>query len=620
MSSCRIQVIAAAISTLLCTACGTAPVQPTTSAHLHRQEFNAGDAGEIPPVVNYSASLPQYPSGAKTETYGVVVHNVKAHDLLFALARDARLNVDIHPGIGGTVTLNAIDQTLQQLLTRIARQVDMRWELMGSNLIIMPDVPHLKTYKVDYVNMSREASGTTGVSTQIGAASALVGATPPVPGNASITKVEHSAKNHFWSSLERNIKDILRETDKLFPDGTQETTIERSEQQSTTGTGSPPPAAARKGHGSSNGASQGGAMTLAASPNAASMEETGSTMVRRATFREAASVIANPESGVIAVRATSRQHETIQDFIDQVMTRAQRQVLIEMTIAEVQLGHQHQQGVNWQSLRSARSGAPAAGFSLGQAQRSDGNTGKLLNTPERSDGRSFVLDYVAPGLGISATLTLLESFGNVRVLSSPKLSVLNNQTALLKVVNNIVYFEVKADTTTSNSGPSQTSFTTTPKSVSVGLVLSITPQIGGSGDVLLNVHPSISRQKGPGKRDPNPNIPATIPNLVPEIETREMESILRLRDGEIAVMGGLMQDAIDNATDTVPGLAEAPLLGGLFRQRNDVRSKTELVIFLRPVVLRDPSLAADFRDYRASLPGADFFGSRTGSTDMKAIP
>ncbi|QDX81158.1 pilus (MSHA type) biogenesis protein MshL [Denitratisoma sp. DHT3] len=574
----------------------------------------------IPPTVNYSASLPDPRPTARRETYGVVVHDVKAHDLLFALARDARLNVDIHPGINGTVTLNAIDQTLPQLLARIARQVDMRWELAGPNLTIMPDTPHLKIYKVDYVNMSREASGTTGVSTQIASAGPQIGATPPAPGNASITRVEHTAKNHFWSSLERNIKDILRETDKLLPEGSHETTIERSDQQSTTGTGTPSAAAGRKGHAGSHAGGNGGTASLAASPNAASMEESASTVVRRATFREAASVIANPESGVVAVRATSRQHEVIQDFLDQVMARAQRQVLIEMTIAEVQLDHRHQQGINWQSLRSARNGTHTAGFSLGQAQRNDGATGSLLNNPAQSDGRSFVLDYVAPGLGISATLSLLEAFGDVRVLSSPKLSVLNNQTALLKVVNNIVYFEVKADTTTSNNGPAQTTFTTTPKSVSVGLVLSITPQIGASGDVLLNVHPSISRQKGPGKRDPNPNLPAGIPNVVPEIETREMESILRLRDGEIAVMGGLMQDVIDNSTDTVPGLSETPLLGALFRQRNESRAKTELVIFLRPIVLRVPSLAGDFRDYRPSLPGPDFLGDPVGNADRRVSP
>ena len=97
-------------------------------------------------------------AATRPETYSVVVNNVRVQELLFALARDARLNVDIHPDITGTVTLNAIDQTLPQLLTRIARQVDMRYEMDGQNLAVMRDTPFLRIYRVDYVNMARDAT------------------------------------------------------------------------------------------------------------------------------------------------------------------------------------------------------------------------------------------------------------------------------------------------------------------------------------------------------------------------------------------------------------------------------------------------------------------------------
>lgn len=598
----------------LTTACGSGNVRPSTEPHLRAESTPALDVAAIPQPVQTALALPRPKAAAKTETYSVVVSNVKAQDLLFALARDAKLNVDIHPGISGVVTLNAIDQTLQQLLTRIAKQVDMRWELDGPNLTVMPDTPFLRTYRVDYVNMSRDSSGTVSVSTQIGSTSgsASTGAASQSAsgGNASVTKVENVAKNHFWESLDKNIKDILQETDKIHWE--RKCSNERSS-DATQGSAS---AASSNGAGSAgsgvSGAVGSGNQSIQGNSRAnTSVQETNESSCGQ--FKEAASVISNPETGVIAIRASARQHEKIQEFLDQVMASAKRQVMIEMTIAEVQLSDQYQQGINWQSLRTARSGSNTAGFSLGQAQRSDGTTGGLLNAPAQSDGKSFVLDYIAPGLGISATISLLETFGNVRVLSSPKLSVLNNQTALLKVVNNIVYFEVKADTTTNNNGPSQTTFTTTPKSVSVGLVMSITPQISESGNVLLNVRPSISRQKGSGKRDPNPNIPASIPNIVPEIETREMESILRLSNGEIAVMGGLMQDAIDNTTNAVPGVSEVPILGNLFKQRNDNRTKTELVIFLRPIIVREPSMSGDYREFRPSLPTKDFFGTTAKS-------
>jgi general secretion pathway protein D len=190
--------------------------------------------------------------------------------------------------------------------------------------------------------------------------------------------------------------------------------------------------------------------------------------------------------------------------------------------------------------------------------------------------------------------------------------VLNNQTAMLMVVDNIVYFTVKSDTTTSASGPAQTTVTTTPNSVSVGLVMSVTPQISESGVILLNVRPTISKLIGDGKtkKDPNPSI--TIESFVPEIQTREMESMLRLTDGEIAVMGGLMSDELSNNTDAVPGLSKLPGVGTFFTSRKDVTRRTELVIFLKPTIIRDPSIHGDYRNFRDQLPKQDFFANNPG--------
>ena len=588
---------AALLMALLLAACVTAPVPPPNGGHLRIDDVPIA-AGSIPPPVRNALTLPKPKTAAGAETYSVVVNNVRVQDLLFALARDARINVDIHPGIQGVVHLNAIDQTLQQILTRIARQVDMRWELDGSNLAVMPDTPFLRTYNVDYVNMSRDASGSISISTQIGSATPTAGTQPGTSasagGNISNTKVDNLARNHFWESLERNVKDILRETDKIMPEGSSETVVERSDSQATTGTG-----VAGRGNSAPN---------IAASPNPAALQQQGTTVVRRSTFREAASVIVNAESGIVVVRATLRQHEKVQEFIDHVTASARRQVLIEATIAEVRLSHEYRQGITWQSLRSQRSGGPhSAGFQM--SQKPTGTVNGLVSDPltgTATAGAAFLLDYVAPGLGISATISLLENFGNVRVLSSPKIGVLNNQTALLKVVNNTIYFDIKADTTTSSTGLATTTVTTTPRSVSVGLVMTVTPQISDSGVILLNVRPSISRISGI-KNDPNPNIPAGLVNSVPEIETREMESVLRLNNGEIAVMGGLMQDAIDHTTNAVPGLADLPLIGHFFKQRDETSTKTELVVFLRPLVIRDPSVRGDFLAFRERLPDSKFF-------------
>jgi len=236
-----ISVLALAVS-----ACSNAPIQPPGDNHLRAEKVGAGGTAQIPPPVRQTPALPKPKPVAKTETYSVVVNNVRVQELLFALARDAKLNVDIHPGIAGNVTLNAIDQTLQQLLARIAKQVDVRWELDGPNLAVMPDTPFLRTYRVDYVNMSRDTSGSVAVTTQIastGAGATATGGNAMGSGsNNSLTKIENKAQNRFWETLEKNIKDLLRETDKVLPEGSSETVVERQDEQATTGTGAPSPA------------------------------------------------------------------------------------------------------------------------------------------------------------------------------------------------------------------------------------------------------------------------------------------------------------------------------------------------------------------------------------------
>ncbi|MBK7766798.1 MAG: secretin N-terminal domain-containing protein [Sulfuritalea sp.] len=589
------------LSSLVLAACGGLQPQPPSAGHI-RAEGLAAPNPDIPPPVANTVMLARPKAAAKTESYSVSVRNIPVQDLLFALARDAKLNVDIHSGITGVVTINAIDQTLQQILSRISRQVDMRWEIDGPNLIVMPDSPFLRNYKVDYVNMSRDATGTNSINTSIASTSsgATGGASTGGGGNNSTTTVTSKAKNEFWVSLEKNLQEILRETDKILPEGSSETVIERSDQQATTGTG---------GQGGQAGANRGAGTTtsLAGSPNAASLQQQGTTVVKRVTFREAASIIVNADAGVVVVRATSRQHEKVQDYLDMTLTSARRQVIIEATIAEVRLNDQYQQGIQWSSLRSMRPGPPTAGFSM--LQRTGGGViTPVLGAAEAARGTlPFVLNYVSPGLGIIATLSLLETFGNVKVLSSPKMSVLNNQTAMLKVVDNLVYFNIKTDSAvvTGNSSfpPVQTA---TAQTVAVGLVMSVTPQISENGSILLNVRPSISRKFGEVEDPTNPV------NKVPIIQTREMESMLRLADGEIAVMGGLMSDELNNTTDTIPGISKFPALGLLFNSHNDTTTKTELVILLKPTVIRDPSINGDYRSFRDQLPARNFFGNNPG--------
>ena len=578
------KIAGATLTALLLTACApTTLSQGPVSGHLR-----AGDAapsvGTIPQPVPQIASPPRPRTIGKTETYSVVVNNVKVHDLLFALARDAKLNVDIHPGISGQVSLNAIDQTLPQLLGRIAKQVDLRFELDGPNLAVMPDTPFLKSYPIDYVNLARDVSGTVSTNTQISTSALTTATGGTAAGNTSRLQIENKSRNRFWESLEKNIKDLLRETDKIFPEGSTETVTEQNATQSTTGTGAALPASTAKR------ASQ-GAPTLAASPNPAALQNSGATVVKRLTFREAASVIASPEAGVVTVRATARQHEKVQEFIDRVMSSARRQVLIEATIVEVALSDSYQQGIEWSRITSGST------YSV---------TRPTLTSNVPNAVSPYVLKYSTLNpANLLATVDLLRSFGDVKVLSSPKLSVLNNQTATLKVSEDYVYFNVKSDTTTANVGTT-VGVTTTPQSVSVGFFMSLTAQISDGDTVTLNVRPSIS-SISELKRDPNPIIPTTIPNYVPQIRTREIESLMRIESGDIAVLGGLMEDRADYKTGRVPGIGDIPFFGELFNTRANSSSKSELVVLLRPTVIKDASLRGDYSALQDALPGQDFF-------------
>src|SRR6185369_16284721 len=143
--------------------CGQIPLKPS-SAHVSAEQK---PDGAIPAPVQVVPVLPPPSPASRPETYSVVVNNVRVQDLLFALARDAKLNVDVHSGVTGSVTLNAIDQTLPQLLGRISRQVDMRYEIDGQTLSVMRDTPYLRVYRIDYVNLARDSSSQANLSTQV---------------------------------------------------------------------------------------------------------------------------------------------------------------------------------------------------------------------------------------------------------------------------------------------------------------------------------------------------------------------------------------------------------------------------------------------------------------------
>jgi MSHA biogenesis protein MshL len=600
----RASTLAVVVAALFLASCGTVPVAKVDSHLRAKPETVQGARAEAPPPPVRQVPLPPAPQpSAEEKRYSVTVIDVPAREILLAMARDTGTNIDIHPGIQGAITLNAVNQTIKQILTRMSRQIDMRWEVEGPNIAVLPDSPYLRLYRVDYVNMNRDTVGTFGVQTQVVGppAGASGGGAAPGSSNTSSVKIENSAKNRFWENLEKNIKDLLRETDKQLPEGSSETFVRTQAQGANTTTTRTQSAAANSRNNTRNQA-----ITTTPGEVQTQAEQQSQTL----TFREAASVIVNAETGTISVRATSRQHEKVSQFVEQVAGAAKRQVLIEATIVEVELNDAYQSGVDWSAL-----GLEGLGYSFRQVLTRSNDTPTGTNLNSNFFSVAYSNPNAAAGGNISSTIKLLSSFGNTKVLSSPRTTTLNNQTAVMKVVENTVYFTIKAEVTpggTTTSGV--VAYTSTPNVVPEGIVMSITPQIGENDIVTLNIRPSITKILRT-VQDPNPSLVVadgpnrtrTIPSPFPIIQTREFETVLRVGSGQTTVLGGLMQDSFRTARDGLPVLSRIPILGDAVSYRNDRGTKSELVVFIRPVVLKDANVQTDLEEYRRFLPDGRFF-------------
>lgn len=601
-----IRAAAGVVITVVLAACAQVrPYVPPSEGHITAKPAPAVEA-VIPPPARISSFVPPPKPSITPPTYSVVVSEVPVKELLNALARDTRQNIDIHPNLQGLVSLNAIDETLPAILERIARQVNLRVRQEGNTIVVGPDVAYMKTYRVNYVNVTRNISSTVNVTGEVGSApgggggGAAGGGGGASAGGAgggaggSRTTVTSTTSNDFWEQLRDNLRAILQSTGRAAASAderaarAEEDKIVREEAMKRAD------AVSRAG------------------PGAAELLKSAFPQTTRpsATLQQSdtgTDVIINPMSGTVSVQATERQHQLVQQHLDSIASSVQRQVLIEATIVEVRLSEAYQAGIDLSRLATTGGFAIASLLGAGApfaaaASAAGAVTSGIAITRSPATGSSS---------NIAASIRLLQEFGNTRVLSSPKVMAINNQTALLKHVDNIVYFEVTAQqalVTASGGAITPPTFTTTAKTVAVGVVLGVTPQINEDGRVTLTVRPTISRLLGAGKQDPNPNLcgpGGCIANIVPEVQVREMESVLQVPSGQTVILGGLMEDDVVFNREQVPVLGNVPELGEAFRFRNERVQKRELVIFIRPTVISNASLESDeLKFFQRFLPQA----------------
>lgn len=350
------------------------------------------------------------------------------------------------------------------------------------------------------------------------------------------------------------------------------------------------------GTGSSEGSGGSGVSTVNASQVVTSSEvdfwrEVAGVIQALIGEEEGNRVVVNPQASLLVVRASSADQQNVEAFLEQAERNLQRQVVLEAKILEVNLKDSFQAGINWTQLGSERN----ADFVLGL-------DGAALSGAQGIGG----VFSAALGIGdFTGLLELLETQGQVRVLSSPRISTLNNQKAVIKVGSDEFFVtEVSSSNTVTSGGVSEPTQDVTLTPFFSGISLDVTPQINQHDEVTLHVRPSVSRVQDQNKvislgEGRDLNLPLALST------TRQSDSIVRARSGQVVVIGGLLQNVNDNTDANVPWLSKLPVLGVLFQQQRKDLERSELVILLRPQVVGADTWLEELRKSAASFGELD---------------
>jgi MSHA biogenesis protein MshL len=285
-------------------------------------------------------------------------------------------------------------------------------------------------------------------------------------------------------------------------------------------------------------------------------------------------VSVNPQSGVVLVHAYPKEIKEVEQYLSTLQRHLKREVIIEAKILEITLADNYQAGIDWTLLMGAKQEGTNA-----------------LSTDFAAGGEIFSLTLGPKSDQFNAVLNLLAQQGNVQVLSSPHIATMNNQEAVIKVGNDHFFVTGYTSNVTPSGTSSVTSQSLTFNPFFSGITLDVTPQIGKNDDVTLYIHPSISSVESQnttietGTTSDSSTSTVTLPLATSTI--RESDNVVHAKNGEVVIIGGLMQNATSETIAGTPGLSKIPVAGALGRNTNQVAQKTELVILLRPVVIQE---------------------------------
>lgn len=511
-----------------------------------------------PPAAVRDALLPPLslpPPGAAARRpearFDVAVDDVPAREFFLGLVSDTPYDIVVHPAVSGSLSLSLRDATLPEILETVRQVYGYGYRPTPTGFHVLPADLQSRTFQVDYLDIQRLGLSQTRVSSgQLteqygeGADSTSPLGTTTTGRETALDVLENSqirteSRADLWDELSQSLRAIVGEG-------------------------------------------------------------------------EGRSVVVSPQAGIVVVRAMPDELREVEEYLSQARASLQRQVILDARILEVELSDGYRTGINWAAL--IESGSKSALFSqTGGGTFVDsgfseiaGNTGNLApgQLPSNTDTSAFGGVFSAAlDLGdFSAFIELLETQGEVHVLSSPRVATVNNQKAVIKVGSD-EFFVTDISTTTVTGTATTVSPQVTLTPFFSGIALDVLPQIGAAGDVILHVHPSVSVVE---------EDPKQIPLIGTEVElatfplarstVREADSIVRARSGQVVVIGGLMQERDIYRRGSLPWLGRIPWIGPtLFGQQLSDDRKSELVILLRPRMVEDSVWAQELRETDARL-------------------
>lgn len=543
-----------------------------------QREQNAA-AKTIPPEVN-KALLDNRTltsgSAAKNhyERFDVSVRNVAAKDFFLGLVNGTGVNVVVHPDVNGAVTLDLKNVTVDDVL-RVTRDIyGYEYKKDRGIYTIYANAMRTEVFQINYLDVQRV--GVSDTSVMIGRA------------QASGSNSNSGGGNSGGNSGGNDNANLLG-------------MIESAGQGENRGGGSALTPGSR-------------VQTLNRTDFWSSLEKTVVSIIGGET--EDRSVMITPQAGMVVVKAMPHELSAVRTFLERSELSIKRQVILEAKILEVRLNEGFEAGVNWGAISGQISAAKNLrdGFNLNTDGTSpvddfrDLTITRIFTNPDgtreviSTEGRETIGGTVA-GLiqvtDITKLLSLLETQGSVQVLSSPRVSTVNNQKAVIRVGSDEYFVTGISSNQTSNAATTTNTPNIELSSFFSGISLDVTPQISETGEVILHIHPVVSevtdQQKVFTVGDQEFALPLALRGV------RESDSIVKAANGQVIVLGGLMTELTNNVDGKRPLLGDIPGINALFRTKNKRKSKTELVILLRPIVVDDKTWDAQLNDVQGSM-------------------